>query len=572
MKRILAAASLSMLAGAVLMGCSAGGKQSSSSTTPTTPTAADLLVTVSTPSASGLKDTGTESATVTVTAVDANRNVVAAVPVSIVPDGTAVVSTSSTTTSTSGVVTGTIGIGTDKSNRTVTVLVSSGSLSKTVSFQVVGATLTATLTPAVIAPGAAGSITYHLTDANGVAIAGANVALSGDLTGTGPTDPSGNFVYNYTAPSTESVLTVNAVAANAAVTSAITDTSGSIGAATIPVQSASLSTDVTTVLVNTANSTTNQVNVRATFLGANNQPIPNIRVRFDLDGDVNGIGGTLSSGSNVVYSDANGIARTIYTPGSRSSGNNKLTIRGCWDYNDFAAPTSGGTCPNGQQITQSVTVSGVGVSLAVLSDNNIVVLDTSPVVYQIGYAVQVVDSAGNPVPNTPVSSSVDLPHYFRGAFGGTSGAFTTPSVTQSCDNEDVNRNGVLDVFANGGVEDANGNGILEPAAGGVTIVAQTQTAGLPVGTAVTDKFGRAYYFLQYGANYAFWEDATLSFSTTVSGTEGHKAWSVGRLPFPASVLSEPSMPFEFSPWGVSVGRNVVTVTDPATNIAYHLCQ
>jgi hypothetical protein len=571
-KRLIQA--LLALATVALVGCSAGGKSQPGNTTSTTPTAADLLTTVSTPTTAGLPNTGSQTATVTVTAVDSNRNVVASAPVAIIPDSSAIVTTSGTLTNSSGVVTGAVGIGSDKSNRTITVLVKSGSITKTLTFPVVGATLTATLTPAVIAPGAAGSITYHLQDAGGTPIAGVSVAVSGGLTGTGPTDASGNFVFSYTAPSTAGVLSVTATADNASVTSSITDTTGSIAPASTTVQSASLSSDPTTVLINAAGSTANQVNVRALFLGASNQPIPNIRVRFDLDGDTNGIGGTLGSGSNVVYSDSNGIARTIYTPGVRSSGANKLTIRGCWDYSDFAAVASGAACPSGHEITSAITVSGVGVSLAVDTDNQITTLTTSPAIYQIAYAVQVVDSAGNPVPSVQVSSSVDLPHYYRGRFAVTGAAWAVVVGPQSCDNEDVNRNGNADVFSGGGIEDANNDGILEPAGAAVTIVAQTQTSGLPAGTATTDQFGRAYFFLQYGTNYAFWEDATLNFSTTVSGSEGRKTWNVNQLPFPASVLTNTTvdLPFRDSPWGAALSPGLVTVTDPASRTAYHLCQ
>ena len=149
MKTLLAALAM----GVVLAGCSAGGKNSSTTPPPVVnPTASDLLVTVSTPSSDGLQNTGSQVATVTVTAVDANRNVVAAVPVSIVPDNTAVVTASSTTTNTSGVVTGTVSIGNDRSNRTINLVVTSGSIKKTASFNVVGNVLTATPSPAVIAP------------------------------------------------------------------------------------------------------------------------------------------------------------------------------------------------------------------------------------------------------------------------------------------------------------------------------------------------------------------------------------------------------------------------------------
>ena len=64
-------------------------------------------------------------------------------------------------------------------------------------------------------------------------------------------------------------------------------------------------------------------------------------MRFDLNGDANSIGGTLAAGSNIVYSDAQGVAITNYSPGERSSPTNGLTVRACWDYADF----SQGSCP-----------------------------------------------------------------------------------------------------------------------------------------------------------------------------------------------------------------------------------
>lgn len=566
MKAILAAAAL----GVVLAGCSAGG-QPSKETGSTGSTASDLLVTVSTPTAGGLLNTGAQVATVKVTAVDANRNVVSGVPVSIVPDGSAVVTSSGTTTDASGVVTGTVGIGTDTSNRTVALVITSGSIKKSASFGVTGNVLTATPSPAVVAPGAAGSIQYHLADANGVAIAGVSVAVSGSLSTTGVTDPNGNFTYPYTAPTTEQVLTFNATANNVTVSSTVPDTSGTIAAAIGAVQSASLSSDPSTVGVNAVNSTTNQVTVRALFLGANNQPIPNVRVRFDLNGDTNGIGGTLSSGTDYVYSDANGVARTTYIPGTRSSGNNKLTIRGCWSNNDFAVVASGAACPNNQAVMSAITVAGASVSVAIDTDNTITSVGVSPTIYQIAYAVQVVDSVGNPQSGVIVSSAVDQPRYFKGYFAVDQGAWTDEGHV-SCDNEDVNRNGNQDVFDPTHKEDANGNGILEPAAAAVTILAQTQVPGLLGGQAKTDQFGRAYFYLQYGAQYATWSDFKLTFSAVVAGSEGHKSFS-DHLPAPAAAFSSltVSLPFQNSPWGTDINTGFTTVTDPATQVAYSLC-
>ena len=568
MKTLFAAAVI----GVVLAGCSAGGKGSSTST-PVTASASDLLVTVNTPSPGGLQNTGSQVATVTVTAVDANRNVVAAVPVSIVPDSTAVVTTSSTTTDASGVVTGTVSIGNDRSNRTINLVITSGSIKTTASFNVVGNVLTATPSPAVVAPGAAGTIQYHLVDASGAAVPNVSVAVTGSSATTGTTDVNGNFVLSYTAPATQQVLTFNATANNVSVASTVQDTSGTIDPATGTVQSASLSSDPSTVAVNAAGSTTNQVSVRALFLGANNQPIPNIRVRFDLDGDTNGIGGTLSSGTDYVYSDANGVARTTYIPGTRSSGNNKLTIRGCWNNSDFTAVASGAACPNNQAVSSQITVAGASVSIAIDTDNQIVVLTTSPVIYQISYAVQVVDSVGNPQSGVVVSSAVDQPRYYKGFYSLPTGAAKWVDQGHvACDNEDVNRNGNQDVFSSTQKEDANNDGILEPAAAAVTIIAQTQTAGLLGGQATTDQFGRAYFFMQYGAQYATWSDFTLNFSAVVSGSEGHKSYSA-TLPAPATAFTTTTadLPFELSPWGIDTGTGFTPVTDPATGISYSLC-
>ena len=103
-----------------------------------------------------------------------------------------------------------------------------------------------------------------------------------------------------------------------------------------PIQSASVSANPSVVSTNTTASN-NQTQIRALFVGLNNAPIQNVRVLFDLNGDANSVGGTFATGTNVVYSDANGAATTSYIPGSRSSPTNGLTIRACYSTTDFPA-------------------------------------------------------------------------------------------------------------------------------------------------------------------------------------------------------------------------------------------
>jgi hypothetical protein len=558
--------------GLALAGCSAGGPTGTKSTTGTGQ-AADLIVSVD---KSTLQSSGTDTATVTVTAVDANRNAVTGAAVTITPDANAVVTASATTTDTTGIVTGTLGVGSDHSNRVIDLVVTSGSITKHATVTVTGASLQATVGAAT--PGSTATIQYHLIDGSNKAIADTpiSVTLSGN-TVTATTDLNGKYTFSYTVPATAS-LSIVAKAAGVETDSTVTTSTGTTAAASGTVQSASISANPSNVGINAIGSTSNQIDVRALFLGASNAPIQFARVRFDLDNDLNGIGGTLTSGSGYVYTDANGVARTAYIPGTRSSGNQALTIRACWSQTDFDVST----CPN--EVTTDVTVVSTGVSVSIFTNNKIVTDDTKSI-YQIGFAVQVVDSVGQPIQGVLVSGSVDLPRYYRG-FYNASGAQWTPVVNvgtqaspslapgqQSCDNEDVNRNDVLETYSNAESEDANGSHKLEPYKADVEIAPQT------TGSNTTDVFGKAYFVMQYGQNVASWDDFTLTFSTIVQGTEGRAQFS-GNLPVPAAALTlvTASPPFQFSPYNFAPVNTLpalvhtVPIVDPTTNKTATLCQ
>jgi hypothetical protein len=545
--------------GATVAGCSAGGAPQATSTTPPPPSAADLIVTVDKAS---IADTGAETATVTVTAVDSSRNIVAGAPVSIVPDRNGVITASDTTTATgTGKVTGVLAIGGDKSDRTIDVVVTSGSITKTVQVNVTGAQLQAT--PSSAAPGAAATVQFLLTDKAGLPIASEPIAvtLNGGAATSGTTDANGAYTYSYTAPSSPTAVisaTAGGVTASATVTLASTNTSPASGTVT----SASLAANPSTVNVNTAGSSTNQVAVRGLFLGAGNAPISNVRVRFDLNGDPNLIGGTLTSGSNPVYTDGNGVALTSYIPGTRGGGNQQLTIRACWSESDFAA----GTCPNAA--TANITVAQNGVSISIFHSNGIVADDTK-LTYTQPFTVQVVDSVGQPIKGVLVTGSVDLPRFYRGYWVGP--APWTPVILNSCDNEDINRNGVLETYTGGAAEDQNHSGKLEPYAADVAITAKS------AGSDTTDEFGLAYFNMQYGQNVAGWDDYSLTFSALVSGTEG-KATTTGTLGVLAGAITAATPPpFVESPYnetapGVTpVAVTTSTITDPSTGKSGVLC-
>lgn len=523
--------------GATIAGCSAGGGPTTQSTTPPPPSAASLNVSVD---KSTINSTGADTATVTVTALDANNNVVASIPVSIKPDS-GVMTPSGTSTGANGVVTGVLTVGSDHTNRTINVVVTAGSITKTLAVNVTGDSLTATVGSGTA--GSASTILYTLLDAANAAIPDTAITVSvpGQADVVGKTDPNGKYSFGFTMPSAST--TVTAAAASVTITSTVTPTNGTT---VIPdaaaVTSPSLSANPSSV------STGKQVELRALFIGANNAPIQNVRARFMMV-DSNSIGGTLSSDSadglthNVIYSDSNGVARTTYTAGTRGG---VITPKVCWSTTDFA----NNVCPNAVTAS-SLTVVANGVSLAVLTNGKIASDDTKNI-YSINLVVQVVDASNQPIAGSTVTGNVDIPRFYRGfyAVSGSawaSGIFSDNTLNtlvdrQSCDNEDLNRNNVME-----SAEDVNASGALEPFKASVTI------APTSAGSNVTDAFGKAYFTLQYGQNYASWEDVDLTFTTTVEGTEGHATYLSG-LPVPATVLTtiNADPPFKISPYNVNL--------------------
>lgn len=528
-------------AAAILAGCSAGAPKTESDTSTT---ATSLNVSVD---KSSLSSTGADTATITVTALNSSNNVVSSVPVSISPDS-GVLSPSASTTSSDGVVTGALTIGSDHSNRTINVVITSGSIKKALAIAVTGDQLNATVGTGT--SGASTTIQYTFVDAASAGIAGASITVSmaGQSDVVGTTDSSGKYTYTFTMPSAST--TVTAVAAGVKSVNTVTPTNGTatIDPATTP-SSKSLSANPTTV------STSGAVELRALFIGSSNAPIKNVRVRFQMT-DSNSIGGTLSTDAsdgthNVVLSDDNGVARSTYTAGTRGG---VITPKICWSTNDSDFATSS-SCPNSVS-APSITVVATGVSIAVLS-KGVLGEDDDKNIYSLSYVVQVVDASNQPISGSTVTPAVDIPRFYRGIYlgsgawapgiyvrSGTAGAYTyalSSSVAmQSCDNEDINRNNVLEDG-----EDLNNSQALEPYKASVTITPTT------TGSDVTDAYGKAYFTLQYGQNYASWEDVVMTFTTTVEGTEGHTSYATG-LPVPSATLSQTAdPPFRISPYNAN---------------------
>ena len=531
---------LSLLALVSLTSCGGGGSNAGSSGftsaggTTTAASAADLIVSAS---AAQLPNLASASVTVTVTAVDSNRVVVANVPVQLAADNDAVIAQSATTTDASGKLSGTVSVGANRANRVITVTAKTGSLSKTLTVEVVGAAVSSTLVPAVVSPGATGQVQYRVSDQAGSAMSNQAVQVSATgltpATATGTTDGNGAYVFSYTAPTTagsyQILTTIDGVTDTQTVSVQATST---VPAAVGPVSSASVSANPSVVGVNaTGAATTNRAEIRALFVGAGNVAIPNVRVRLTLP-DPNAVGGSFSTGSSILYSDANGVVTSAYIPGTRSSPTDGVIVRACYGLTDTDPNLV--NCTTYADVKLTVTSQPLGVSVGT---NGLVIVNN--LTYTKQFVVTVVDSAGNAMSGVPLSVSLDLRNYYKGQYTVSGSSWSKVSNTQ-CANEDTNRNGVLDSG-----EDINGDGKLEPGIADAQVQLLNPTTGSD-GTAVVQ--------VTYAQSFGSWIDVLLTVSASgVSGTEGRASYLLQPVPVPSTTLTTTSSSpaFQVSPYGVA---------------------
>ena len=544
------------------------------------PKAADLSLALS---ARTLANNGINTVAATVTAVDANRNALPNIPVTVSVDSSAVAAVSGNVTDTNGVVTAAVGIGADRSNRVITVTATSGTLVKTATFQVFGAALSARSNPAVVTPGQSGEVEFVLTDSAKNAMVDQDIVVVGVGAAEvkGKTGLNGEFKYSFTAPGTDGTLSIRATsagvngAADVQVQSGVTSVPVALGI----VRSASVSANPSVVPVNTT-TTQNRVEVRAFFLTSGNAPVPNVRVRFDLDGDKQAIGGSITSGTNVVYASAVGEAVTSYIPGARFSPTDGVTIRACWSNTDFVA----GQCPNQAKTTLTVISDALSVSIGT---DNLVGLGDSGLDFVKRYVVQVNDSSGLAKADVQIAPSIDLLSYLKGNWEvlgdqwvqggvnplGVGGSLNWRRGQQTvCPNEDLNRNGVAEVYANGDVEDANGsfnltNGrpALEPRKADVSISFE--------GPSRTNANGQVVLKITYPQNVASWVEFNILVAASgVAGTEGRANYRSVLPVIAAQVTDIKSRPaFHDSPYGVGYGDPSRPVTLPGNPTPTLLC-
>ena len=552
-KHLMSAAGLCLVA--ALAACGGGGGNAGTSVFDTSasavsgPTAADLIVETSSAS---ITNSGADSVTITVTAVDNNRQTVAEVPIVIAADSNAVISSTSTTTDNTGKLVATLTVGADRSNRTITVTVTSGSVTKTKTVNVTGAKLTSTANPALVVPQVEAKIEYTLVDVLGKAIPNQAITVTGTgITSSGfsgTTDASGVYVFKYTLPaSATGSVEIVAQAGGASSSQVIqVDTGGvAIPDAVGTISTTAPSANPSVVSVNQAGSFTNGSTIRAQFIGANNAPIKNVRVKFDLNGDAQSIGGTFSSSGTAtgskLYSNENGIVTDVYRPGTRSSPTNGVTVRACYGATDAAVDA----CTTSANVSLTIISEPLGVTIGTNGS-----IEVGTLTYSKRFVITVVNASGQAMAGVDIAAFLDLFQYRKGYYTLGASAWLK-TTTQTCAAEDINRNGVIDPL-----DDVNNSGRLEP---------RNSDASIQLLQTKTRDDGTAELLLTYPQNFASWIDAKITVSATgVSGSEGRDNFLVVPLPVPATVLTTTtsSPAFVTSPYGItSSGTSVCSVKD-----------
>lgn len=534
--KMLAMLMLSAFVAACGGGGGSPGNTGNGGVTPPASTVADFILLLD---KSTLPNTGAETVKLSVTAVDVNNNVVSGAAVAVATDANTVYTPAGTTTDTNGKVEGQVSIGSDKSNRPVTVSVTINGKTKQTSFQVTGTQITLTVTPAVIPPGTSATATVRVTDAASVAIPNKTVTLSGTLFGAtqlqGVTNSNGTAVVTFTAPAA-----AGSYSAQAALGGTFTQSTAQVGnSAVIPdavipggvTPSLDVSPNVLTPNL-AGGASSNQSQLRFLMLNGANQPIPNVRVRFEIiSTGLGSVDSRIGTGSSTVYTDASGIATSALIAGSTASPTNGVVVRACYQASEFSSASQ---CVQSVQATLTIAAQALAVSIG---NDNLLAAGTGTYIKK--FVVTVADSAGRAVAGAPVDISLDITHYGKGTFGQsvtfslnaadinqylppptatTPPVYTTPQAfgfRVACVNEDRNRNGFVDPGDNlNNSVDSNGQPTLEPRRSDI-ILSYVDPA-----VKTTNSSGILLIQVEYSQRFATWLSYRIKASTNVLGSQG----------------------------------------------------
>jgi hypothetical protein len=522
----------------------AAASAASGASSATIPAVKDLTLVV--PAPAQLSNNSSATLAVTATALDISRNTIQGAVISLSVNNDAQISVPLRTTNSNGQVLGTLSVGENRANRTIKVTATSGGITKILDVQVIGANVTSTLDPAVVSPSQTGRVQYRVVDQAGTAMSNQVVTIAAaglnPSSVTATTGVNGDYTYEYRAPSlTGNFPIIATIAGKEEARTLIVQPVSSVPNVSSSIQSSSVSASPSVTGVNEGGSTTNRAEIRALFLGANNLPIPNVRVRFDLGGDPNNIGGTFTASGSIsqpLYSDTTGVVTTSYVPGAISSPTDGVTVRACYGISNTDPAFI--NCTSFALVRLTVVNRPLSVSIG--SGAEII---TDVLTYTKQYIVSVADSAGAAKSDVQLSVSLDLPTFFKGRYRMPNTSATPaesgwqPAVSAACSNEDTNRNGVLESG-----EDTNGNGTIQPRISDVIVSLLNSKTGAD-GTAILQ--------IKYAKSFGTWVSAKITVGASgISGTEGRASYTVPAVPIDSASRGDTnnSPAYIVSPYGI----------------------
>jgi hypothetical protein len=523
-----------------------------------------------------ISDSGTEVVNVVARAADVNGNALAGIDVLFKVDNEAVLIPINNKTDASGEAKATVGIGANRTVRTIKISAQSANLAATRLLSVTGAKLQATVNQPNRLVGEEGSVEYTLVDVNGSGIDGVEVFAKGpgSASGRGFTNNQGKWTYKYVAEGSGR-MSIQAVGG-----AGDTPVESFVNVASVPaplpntvqILSATMTADPIVVKVNEVGKTENRAEIRLLFRGEKNAPIENVRVRVGLGPNNSSTDGTLSVSEDQapLLSDKNGIVTLSFISGVRPSPTEGIKIYACYGRGNDLGTTQNG-CLNGTQVGPvALTVVESPVSISIGQDDLISIGDTG-LTYIAKFTVLVVDAAGNPKSDVQVTPVIDLLGYAKGEFVYDlglkkwlipfDGLNPQASIFLRCPNEDrLDPDG----FRNGTIEtgeDSNGNGQLDPRKSDVSVNM--------VGSTRTDKNGLATLRIEYPKSMAAWVRYMIKVSAP--GVLSPPAW-FGRyeerwLPTLLEAIKSEGVPaFQASPYGLDTSgyRSANASTESAT--------
>ncbi|MDY6988040.1 MAG: invasin domain 3-containing protein [Thermodesulfobacteriota bacterium] len=240
-----------------------------------------------------------------------------------------------------------------------------------------------------------------------------------------------------------------------------------------------------TVVAPSISGVNNTVTLTATVKNVNDQVVGGAAVAFAIQ---NPTGGGEFISPAIAYTNTYGVAASTFASGSLSSDAEGVVVRA----------TVIGAMP-AVESSITIVIGGTAGSVVMGRSTEIGTNDTDTY-YIMPMSLVVADSGGNPVPGAIVSLNLWPSQYARGYWFRTE-----PVLTGFFDNEDTNRNLILDPG-----EDENGDGELTP---------PNSAAGTLPAKVTTDDNGVANFNLVYLKSSASWIEAEVTASTFVLGTE-----------------------------------------------------